>query len=133
MALKIKQQEKQLPLQLALSEYSTQKSDAKDMKKFVLGKSFDLALANQKNQGVGTIGVVGTNNEVIDNAFGEGVSQSLPVGTIVQKNTSGVMSVIKPDKFKAENLITVTGTYVTNKLDENGRPIVENINTVPGS
>jgi hypothetical protein len=130
MALKIKQQEKQLPLQLALSEYSTQKSDVKDMKKFVLGKSFDLALANQKNQGVGTIGVVGTNNEVIDNAFGEGVSQSLPVGTIVQKNTSGVMSVIKPDKFKAENLITVTGTYVTNKLDENGRPIVENINTV---
>ena len=85
MALKIRQEEKQLPLQLALSEYSTQKSDAKDMKKFVLGKSFDLALANQKNQGVGTIGVVGTNNEVIDNVFGEGVSQSLPVGTIVQK------------------------------------------------
>ena len=130
MALKIKQQEKQLPLQLALSEYSTQKSDAKDMKKFVLGKSFDLALANQKNQGVGTIGVVGTNNEVIDNVFGEGVSQSLPVGTIVQKNTSGVMSVIKPDKFKAENLITVTGTYVTNELGADGRPIVKNINTV---
>ena len=130
MALKIKSQEKQLPLQLALSEYSTQKADAKDMKKFVLGKSFDLALANQKNQGVGTIGVVGTNDEVIDNVFGEGVSQSLPVGTIVQKNTSGVMSVIKPDKFKAENLITVTGTYVTNKLDENGNPLVKNINTV---
>ncbi len=130
MALKIRQEEKQLPLQLALSEYSTQKSDAKDMKKFVLGKSFDLALANQKNQGVGTIGVVGTNNEVIDNVFGEGVSQSLPVGTIVQKNTSGVMSVIKPDKFKAENLITVTGSYVTNELGADGRPIVKNINTV---
>ena len=130
MALKIKSQEKQLPLQLALSEYSSQKADAKEMKKFVLGKSFDLALENQKNQGVGTVGVVGTNNEVIDSTFGSGVSESLPVGTIVQKNTSGVMSVIKPDKFKAENLITVTGTYVTNKLDQDGRPIVKEINTV---
>lgn len=74
---------------------------------------------------MGTIGVVGTNNEVIDNVFGEGVSQSLPVGTIVQKNTSGVMSVIKPDKFKAENLITVTGSYVTNELGADGRPIVK--------
>ena len=128
MALQIKQQEKQLPLQLALSEYSSQKDDITEMKKFVLGKSFDLALENQKRDGVGTIGVVGQNDEAINKAFGSDVVSSLPKGTIVQKNSSGLMTTIDPDQLNPKSLVTVKGKYVTEVV--NGQPQFIEVNTV---
>ena len=128
MALQIKQQEKQLPLQLALSEYSSQKDDITEMKKFVLGKSFDLALENQKRDGVGTIGVVGQNDEAINKAFGSDVVSSLPKGTIVQKNSSGLMTTIDPDQLNPKSLVTIKGKYVTEVV--NGQPKFIEVNTV---
>lgn len=122
MAMQIKSQEKQLPLQLALSEYSNQATEQKEMKKFILGKSFDLALENQKNKGIGTVGVVGENNDVINKAFGSNVTDSLPIGTIVQKNSSGLMTTIKPDQFDVKNLVTITGSYI----DKGGKKITVN-------
>ena len=128
MALQIKQQEKQLPLQLALSEYSSQKDDITEMKKFVLGKSFDLALENQKRDGVGTIGVVGQNDEAINKAFGADVVSSLPKGTIVQKNSSGLMTTIDPNQLNPKSLVTIKGKYVTEIV--NGQPKFIEVNTV---
>lgn len=128
MALQIKQQEKQLPLQLALSEYSSQKDDITEMKKFVLGKSFDLALENEKRDGVGTIGVVGQNDEAINKAFGSDVASSLPKGTIVQKNSSGLMTTIDPDQLNPKSLVTIKGKYVTDVV--NGQPQFIEVNTV---
>jgi len=128
MALQIKQQEKQLPLQLALSEYSSQKDDITEMKKFVLGKSFDLALENEKRDGVGTIGVVGQNDEAINKAFGADVVSSLPKGTIVQKNSSGLMTTIDPDQLNPKSLVTIKGKYVTDVV--NGQPQFIEVNTV---
>lgn len=124
MALQIQQQERQLPLQLALSEFSSQKDEINEMKKFVLGKSFDLAMEREKRGGVGTIGVVGTDNDKINDAFGTNVTDSLPIGTIVQKNTSGMLTTINPDQFDVKNLITITGSYVDNE----GRTI--NVSTI---
>jgi len=112
MALQIKQQEKQLPLQLALSEYSSQKDDITEMKKFVLGKSFDLALENQKRDGIGMVGVVGQNDEAINKVFGSDVASSLPKGTIVQKNSSGLMTTIDPDQLNPKSLVTIKGKYL---------------------
>jgi len=113
MALQIKQAESQLPLKLAMSDYASQVDSNKEIQKLVLEKSFDLAKEREKNDGVGTVGVVGTNNDVIDNVFGEGTSGALPTGTIVQKTSTGTMSVIKPDNISASQLIVVKGEYVS--------------------
>jgi hypothetical protein len=114
-AIQLKQQENQLPLQLALSEFSSQKDDIQEMKKFVLGKSFDLAIEREKKSGIGTVGVVGTDNDKINETFGTNVTDSLPVGTIVQQNTSGMLTTIEPDQFDVKNLVTITGSYVDNE------------------
>ena len=125
-ALQIQQQESQLPLTLSMSEYSSQKKTADEMNKFILGKAFDLAMEREKSGGVGAVGVVGQNDDAINKTFGFDVTSSLPAGTIVQKNTAGVLTTIKPDDFNVKDLITVEGTYVDgNKNTVNVKTVID--------
>jgi hypothetical protein len=118
-ALQIKQQEKQLPLTLAMSEYSSQKDTAKELQKFILDKSFDLAIEREKKGGIGVVGIAGQNNAAIDSVFGEGVADSLEDGTIVQKSSTGTMTTINPNTYNLKNMVTVKGFY----LDANQKKI----------
>jgi hypothetical protein len=111
-ALQIKQQEKQLPLTLAMSEYSSQKDTAKELQKFILDKSFDLAIEREKKGGIGVVGIAGQNNAAIDSVFGEGVADSLEDGTIVQKSSTGTMTTINPNTYNLKNMVTVKGFYL---------------------